>query len=171
MSISGKVRPGTKIVPFLWYVDNAEEAARFYTSLFPDSHVVSAANLPPDPPSGRSATVVEFTLAGHWFVAMSAGEYEPFNHAISLHVNCEDQAEIDRLWTALSDGGKAEECGWVKDRYGVSWQIMPASIGEMMKDSDHNRVKRVRAELLKMKKIDIATLERAYREAKSPVDA
>jgi len=171
MSISNNVRPGTKIVPFLWYVDNAEEAARFYASVFPDSRVTSVAKLPPDPPSERSVTVVEFRLAGHWFVAMSAGKFEPFNHAISLNVNCEDQAEIDRLWKALSDGGKPEECGWVRDRYGVSWQIVPASLGEMMKDPDRNRVKRVRAALLKMKKIDIAALERAYKDARAPVDA
>jgi predicted 3-demethylubiquinone-9 3-methyltransferase (glyoxalase superfamily) len=106
--------------------------------------------------------VVEFTLAGQPFIAMSAGPLDPFNHAISMMVNCADQAEIDRLWEALSEGGSVEQCGWLKDRYGVSWQIVPAEFGEMMKDEDKAKVRRVAEAMMKMVKFDIAGLRRAY---------
>jgi predicted 3-demethylubiquinone-9 3-methyltransferase (glyoxalase superfamily) len=106
--------------------------------------------------------VVEFTVAGQPFMAMSAGPLDPFNHAISLMVNCPDQAEVDRVWDALSDGGSVEQCGWLKDRYGVSWQIVPTEFGEMMKDKDKAKVRRVAEAMLKMVKLDIAGLRKAY---------
>ena len=153
-----------KITPFLWYADNAEEAARFYVSLLPDSRIDNVAILPADTPSGPegSVQVVEFTLAGQKFMAMKAGPLDPFNHAISLMIECEDQAEVDRLWAALSDGGSVEACGWLKDRYGVSWQIVPKVFGEMMKDKDRAKVRRVAEAMLNMVKFDIAALKAAY---------
>jgi predicted 3-demethylubiquinone-9 3-methyltransferase (glyoxalase superfamily) len=154
----------SKIVPFLWYADKAEEAAAFYVSLLPDSRVDSVTKMPADSPSGPagSVQVVEFTLAGQPFMAMNAGPLDPFNHAISFLVNCADQAEIDRLWAALSEGGSTEQCGWLKDRYGVSWQIVPTVLGEMMKDPDRVRAKRVTEAMLGMIKIDIDGLRRAF---------
>jgi predicted 3-demethylubiquinone-9 3-methyltransferase (glyoxalase superfamily)/predicted lactoylglutathione lyase len=158
-----KVTLDAKIVPHLWFVDQAVEAANFYVSLFPDSHVDSVTMIPADTPSGRSGTipVVELTLAGQQFQAISAGPLDPFNHAISFIVNCTDQAEVDRLWEALSAGGTIEQCGWLRDRYGVSWQIVPAVLGEMMKDPDRNRARRVAEAMLGMKKIDIRGLQNA----------
>jgi predicted 3-demethylubiquinone-9 3-methyltransferase (glyoxalase superfamily) len=154
----------SKIVPNLWYTGKAEEAAAFYASLLPNSRVDSVTALPADTPSGPagSVKVVEFTLMGQPFMAFSAGRLDPFNHAVSFMVQCDDQAEIDRLWAALSDGGKTEQCGWLKDRYGLFWQIAPRVLGEMMKDSDRPRAKRVAEAMLKMTKLDIAMLERAY---------
>jgi predicted 3-demethylubiquinone-9 3-methyltransferase (glyoxalase superfamily) len=120
--------------------------------------------LPVDSPSGPagSVRVVEFTLVGQPFMAISAGPLDTFNHSISFVVECDDQAEIDRLWAALSDGGKVEQCGWLKDRYGLSWQIVPASLGPMMKDPDRSRAKRVAEAMLKMIKLDIEGLQKAY---------
>ena len=154
----------SKIVPHLWFADKAVEAAKFYVTLFSDSRVDSVTSLPADTPSGPagSVQVVEFTLAGQQFLALNAGPLDPFNHAISFVVSCADQAEIDRYWEALSAGGTVEQCGWLKDRYGVSWQIVPAGFGEMMKDPDRNRAKRVAEAMLRMKKFDIAELRRAY---------
>src|SRR6478735_9709313 len=113
------------IVPHLWYTGQAEEAAAFYASLLPNSKVDSVTVLPADSPSGPagSVKVVEFTLMGQPFMAMSAGPLDPFNHAVSFVVQCDDQTEIDRYWNALLEGGKAEQCGWLKDRFGLSWQI------------------------------------------------
>ncbi|MGH9348022.1 MAG: VOC family protein [Vicinamibacterales bacterium] len=164
MSSTQKVTASAKIVPHLWFVANAVEAADFYVSLFPDSRVDSVTPIPADTPSGPagSVPVVEFTLAGQPFMAISAGPLDPFNHAISLMVNCDDQEEIDRLWDALSAGGAIEMCGWLKDRYGVSWQIVPTVLGEMMKDPDPARARRVTEAMLQMKKFDIARLEQAY---------
>ena len=164
MSSTQKVTASARIVPHLWFVDNAVEAANFYVSVFPDSRMDSVTPIPADTPSGPagSVPVVEFTLAGQPFMAISAGPLDSFNHAISLMVNCEDQAEIDRLWDALSAGGAIEMCGWLKDRYGVSWQIVPAVLGEMMKDPDRARARAVTEAMLQMKKFDIARLEQAY---------
>jgi predicted 3-demethylubiquinone-9 3-methyltransferase (glyoxalase superfamily) len=158
------ITPRAKITPHLWFDKEAVEAANFYVSLFPNSRVDRVTPVPADTPSGPagSVQVVEFTLAGQPFMAMSAGPLDPFNHAISLLVNCDNQAEIDRLWDALSAGGAIEQCGWLKDRYGVSWQIVPTVLGEMMKDSDRARARRVMEAMLQMKKLDIAGLEQAY---------
>ncbi len=153
----------SKIVPHLWFADKAVEATKFYVSLFPDSRVDSVTPIPADTPSGPagSVQVVEFTLAGQKFMAINAGPLEPFNHAISFMVNCADQAEVDRLWDALSAGGTIEQCGWLKDRYGLSWQIVPTALGELMRSADPGRAKRVMEAMLKMKKLDIAGLRRA----------
>jgi predicted 3-demethylubiquinone-9 3-methyltransferase (glyoxalase superfamily) len=153
-----------KIVPSLWYSEKAEEAVAFYVSLLPDSRIDSVTTLPADTPSGPagSVQVIEFTLSGQPFMAMNAGPLDPFNHAISLVVNCADQAEVDRLWDALSKDGTIEQCGWLKDRYGVSWQIVPTALGEMMKDRDVAKVRRVAQAMLRMVKLDIAGLRRAY---------
>ena len=154
----------SRIVPNLWYTEKAEEAAAFYASLLPNSKVDSITALPADSPSGPtgSVKVVEFTLMGQPFMAFSAGPLDAFNHSISFMVQCDDQAEIDRLWAALSEGGKIEQCGWLKDRYGLFWQIAPTVLGDMMKDSDRARAKRVAEAMLKMIKLDIEELKKAY---------
>jgi predicted 3-demethylubiquinone-9 3-methyltransferase (glyoxalase superfamily) len=153
-----------KIVPHFWFATGAREAAEFYVSLFADSRIDSAEPLPADTPSGPegSVDVIEFTLAGQPFMAITAGPLDEFNHSISFIVNCDDQAEIDRLWNAFADGGTKEECGWVRDRYGVCWQIVPTVLGAMMRDKDKSKVRRVTEAFLKMQKFDIAALERAY---------
>jgi predicted 3-demethylubiquinone-9 3-methyltransferase (glyoxalase superfamily) len=153
-----------KITPFLWYAREAEEAAGFYASIFPNSRVVRVSALPSESPSGPpgSVKIVEFELFGQSFVAMSAGPLDPFNHAVSFVVNCEDQAELDHYWNALLQGGSAEACGWLKDRYGVSWQITPTVLGRMMTDPDTAKAKRAADAMLKMVKLDIATLQAAF---------
>jgi predicted 3-demethylubiquinone-9 3-methyltransferase (glyoxalase superfamily) len=154
----------SKIVPHLWYSDKAEEAAGFYASVLPNSRVDSVTPLPADTPSGPagSVKVVEFTLMGQPFMAISAGPLDAFNHSISFMVQCDDQAEVDRLWAALSEGGKVERCGWLRDRYGLCWQITPTALGKMMKDPDRARAKRVAEAMLKMIKLDIEALQKAY---------
>jgi predicted 3-demethylubiquinone-9 3-methyltransferase (glyoxalase superfamily) len=154
-----------KISPFLWYASEAEEAANFYVSIFPNSRVTRVTTLPSESPSGPpgSVKVVEFELFGQSFVAMSAGPLDQFNHAISLAVTCADHDEIDRYWDGLlAGGGTTEACGWLRDRYGLSWQIVPAVMAEMMADPDRERAKRASDAMLKMVKFDIATLEEAY---------
>ena len=153
-----------KITSFLWYSTQAEEAAAFYASIFPDSRVERVVTLPSESPSGPpgSVKVVDFVLFGQRFVAMTAGPLDPFNHAVSFVVNCEDQAEIDRYWNALLDGGTPEQCGWLKDRFGLSWQIVPTVLGDMMADRDRAKAKRAADAMLKMVKLDIATLQSAY---------
>jgi predicted 3-demethylubiquinone-9 3-methyltransferase (glyoxalase superfamily) len=154
----------SRIIPSLWYSDKAEEAAAFYASLLPNSKVDSVTALPVDSPSGPagSVKVVEFTLLGQPFMAMSAGPLDDFNHAVSFIVECEDQREIDRLWQALGEGGTIEQCGWLRDRYGLCWQIVPKILGQMMKDPDRVRAKRVAEAMLGMVKLDVAGLRKAY---------
>ncbi|HEU4732211.1 MAG TPA: VOC family protein [Kofleriaceae bacterium] len=159
-------KPRTKIYTHLWYAKEAEEAARFYASVFPDSRVDRVTTLFSESPSGPpgSVKVVEFTLLGQRFQAMSAGPHHEFNDAISIVVECDDQAELDRYWNALIEGGgKPQACGWLIDRFGLRWQIVPAVLGEMMRDQDPVRSKRASDAMLKMVKLDIATLEKAYR--------
>jgi predicted 3-demethylubiquinone-9 3-methyltransferase (glyoxalase superfamily) len=156
----------SKIFTHLWYAKEAEEAARFYTSIFPESRVDRVTPLMSESPSGPpgSVKVVDFTLFGQRFQAISAGPHHEFNDAISLVVECDDQAELDRYWNALLEGGgKPQACGWLIDRFGVRWQIVPAILDEMMRDKDPARSKRVTDALLKMVKLDIAALEEAYR--------
>ena len=157
------VKRSSMIFPHLWFTKEAEEAAAFYASIFPDSRVERVTPLLVDSPSGPagSVKVVDFTLFGQRFQAMSAGPLDPFNHAISLVVTCDDQAELDRYWDALLQGGKAEACGWLKDRYGVSWQIVPAVMDELMRVDDPERAKRVSVAMMEMVKLDIATLQAA----------
>ncbi len=154
----------SSVVPHLWYTDKAEEAAAFYASLLPDSRVDSVTSLPADTPSGPagSVKVVEFTLVGRPFMAITAGPLDPLNHAVSFMINCSTQEEIDRLWDALSQGGTTEQCGWLKDRYGLCWQIVPEILGEMMKDRNRDRARRVTEAMLGMVKLDIAGLQKAY---------
>jgi predicted 3-demethylubiquinone-9 3-methyltransferase (glyoxalase superfamily) len=153
-----------KITPFLWYAKEAEEAALFYTSIFPDSRITRISTLPSESPSGppESVKVVEFALFGQSFAAMSAGRMEPFNHAISLVVDCDDQPEVDRYWNALLQGGTPEACGWLRDRYGVSWQIVPSALFTMMADPDRAKAKRATDAMLKMVKLDLPTLQAAF---------
>ena len=153
-----------KITPHLWYAKEAEEAARFYASIFPDSRVDRVTPLPADTPSGPAGSVelVEFTLCGQAFLAIGAGPLDPFNHAISFVVHCDDQAELDRYWNALQQGGAVEQCGWLKDKYGVSWQIVPTILEQMMTDPDRARARRAAEAMLKMVKLDIAGLKAAY---------
>ena len=156
-----------KISPFLWYTDKAEEAARFYASVLPNSSVDHVMRMPSESPSGPpgSVVVVQFTLMGQPFNAMSAGPLDPFNHAISFMIECEDQAEIDKYWDALGAGGSIEQCGWLRDRYGVCWQILPKVLAEMMSEPDKARAKRVSDAMLKMVKIEIAGLKAAAQAA------
>ena len=155
-----------KIFPFLWYAREAEEAARFYASIFPNSSVDRVTALQSESPSGPpgSVKVVQFTLMGQPFQAMTAGPHDEFNDAVSIMVLCEDQAEIDRYWNALlQSGGKPVACGWLNDRYGLRWQIVPAVMEQMMADKDTARSKRVTDAMMQMVKFDIAALEKAYK--------
>ena len=159
-------KASTKIFPFLWYATEAEEAAKFYTSIFPDSRVDRVTSLMSESPSGPpgSVKVVDFTLFGQRFQAMTAGPHHDFNDAISLVVLCDDQAELDTYWNALlKGGGKEQACGWLMDKYGLRWQIVPARFVEMMADKDPARSKRVTDAMLRMVKFDISALEAAYR--------
>ena len=154
-----------KIIPHLWYTKEAEEAAGFYASIFPNSRVDRVTALQSDSPSGPpgSVKVVEFTLFGQPFMAISAGPLDAFNHSISFVVNCDDQSEVDRYWDALlAGGGSVEQCGWLKDKYGLSWQIVPTVLGTMMTDPDKAKAKRAGDAMLKMVKLDIAKLEAAF---------
>lgn len=158
-----RARP--KIFTHLWYATGAEEAAAFYASIFPDSRVERVTPLLTESPSGPpgSVKIVDFTLLGQRFQAITAGPHDDFNDAISIVVLCDDQAELDRYWNALLDGGRAQACGWLIDRYGLRWQIVPAAMDEWMSDTDPARSKRVSDAIMSMIKLDIATLERAYR--------
>jgi len=153
-----------KITPFLWYAKDAEEAAAFYASIFPDSRVTRVTAMQSESPSGPpgSVKVVDFVLFGQPFVAMTAGPLDPFNHAVSFVVNCKDQAEVDRYWNALLQGGSPEACGWLKDRYGLSWQIVPTVLFEMMASPDKAKSKRASDAMMKMVKLDIAALQAAF---------
>jgi predicted 3-demethylubiquinone-9 3-methyltransferase (glyoxalase superfamily) len=158
-------KPSAKIYTFLWYAKDAEGAAKFYASIFPDSRVDRVTSMLSDSPSGPpgSVKVVDFTLFGQRFQAMTAGPHHDFNDAISIVVECDNQAELDRYWNALIEGGgQAVACGWLNDRYGVRWQIVPRVLNEMMRDKDPARSKRVTDAMMKMVKLDIAALERAY---------
>ena len=153
-----------KIIPFLWYAQEAEEAAKFYASIFPDSRIERIYTLPVESPSGPpgSVKVVEFLLFGQKLIAMSAGPLDPFNHAVSFVVNCDTQQELDRSWNALLDGGSAEACGWLKDRYGLCWQIVPTDLDDLMADPDPAKAKRTAEAMMKMVKFDIAALKAAH---------
>ena len=155
-----------KIFPFLWYAKEAEQAAKFYASIFPDSRVDRVTTMQSESPSGPpgSVKVVDFTLFGQPFQAMTAGPHHEFNDAVSMVVVCEDQAELDRYWAALLEGGgKPQACGWLIDRFGLRWQIVPAVLEKMMQDRDPARSKKATDAMLQMVKLDIAALEKAYR--------
>jgi predicted 3-demethylubiquinone-9 3-methyltransferase (glyoxalase superfamily) len=154
-----------KIRPCLWFDGVAEEAAQFYTALIPDSRIESIDRSAADNPSGAKGTVlaVNFTLAGHSYIALNGGPDFKFNEAISLSIDCESQAEVDRYWYALlADGGEESVCGWLKDKYGLSWQVIPRQLPRMLASRDRAAAERAMQAMLKMVKIDIVELERAY---------
>jgi len=153
----------TDITPCLWFDSNAEEAVNFYVSLFPDSHVDHVGRAPSDYPGGHAGNVllIEFTLAGRPFQALNGGPYFQFSEAISLSVSAGDQADVDRWYNALSAVPEAEQCGWVKDRYGLSWQIVPRVLARLLADPDPARARRAFAAMMEMKRLDIAAIERA----------
>lgn len=152
-----------KVRPCLWFDGEALEAAEFYVSLLPDSQIDGVMRSPADTPSGPQGTVltVEFTLGGMKFIGLNGGPEFPFSEAVSFEILCEDQAEVDRLWSALSEGGSEGPCGWLKDRWGLSWQIIPKRLGELLDDEDSDRARRAMEAMLQMSKIEIAELERA----------
>lgn len=154
-----------KVTQHLWFEKDMEAAVRFYTSTVPGSTLGRIWPLPADSPSGPagSVRVAEFSIGDQNYMAIEAGPLDPFNHAFSVMVECDDQAEVDRLWDALREGGSTEQCGWLKDRWGLSWQIAPKRLGALMTDPDPAKVKRVAEAMLKMVKLDIAGLEAAAR--------
>ena len=151
-----------KITPWLWFDTEGEEAAQFYTAVFPNSKIghVSRYGSAGPRPEGTVMTV-SFSLDGQDFVALNGGPHYTFNEAVSFMVPCESQGDVDRYWSALSEGGEEGPCGWLKDRYGVSWQIVPKRLEELLGDPDREKAQRVMAEMLKMGKIEVAELERA----------
>ena len=154
----------SKIAPCLWFDGEAEEAANFYVSLLPGSRIDRVQRNVTDSPAGKAGTVlvVAFTLAGQRFLALNGGTRFEYTHAISFQIDCADQAEVDRLWDKLSAGGSPVQCGWLKDRYGVSWQIVPSILPKLLADPDQAKAKRVMEALMKMIKLDIAGLQRAF---------
>lgn len=154
----------SRITPCLWYDGQAEEAADFYVSLLPDSRIDRVMRSPADNPSTPEGAVltVEFTLAGQSYFALNGGPLFHFTEAVSFMIACDDQAEVDRLWDALTaDGGSPSQCGWLKDRFGMSWQIVPRRLMELMNSPDPDRARRVMQAMMEMGKIDIAAIERA----------
>ena len=155
-----------QVTPFLWFEKEAEQAVRFYVSLLPDSRLDGITTMPADSPSGPagSVKVLDFTLAGQPYVAMEAGRLDPFNHAVSLLIPCDHQSEIDRLWEShLKNGGVAQQCGWLKDRWGLYWQITPRILFEMMRSPDRAAGKRAMEAMMKMEKLDIFVLQKAFK--------
>lgn len=153
------------IAPCLWFDGKAEEAANFYTSLFPDSRVDKVVRAAAENPSTHAGEVltVEFTVAGSRYIGLNGGPDFPFTEAISLYVDCKDQAEVDHYWDALMQGGGSPGvCGWLKDRFGVSWQVIPRQLNEMLESSDRPAAARAMEAMLKMEKIEVETLREAY---------
>jgi len=153
----------TRITPFLWFDHQAEEAANFYTSIFKNSKRGTVMRYGEEGP-GPKGTVMSttFELEGQEFIALNGGPMFTFSPAISFFVKCDTQAEVDHFWEKLSAGGEIQPCGWLKDRYGVSWQIVPTVLGEMLADEDPEKAGRVMRAMLQMKKLDIEGLKRAY---------
>jgi predicted 3-demethylubiquinone-9 3-methyltransferase (glyoxalase superfamily) len=151
-----------KITPCLWFDTEGEDAAKFYTSIFPSSKIVEVARYGSAGPRAEGTVMtVAFELDGQPFIALNGGPDFRFNEAISLTVDCENQSEVDRYWDALTDGGEPGPCGWLKDRFGVSWQVVPKILNELIADPDREKSQRVMAAMLKMGKIEIAELEQA----------
>jgi predicted 3-demethylubiquinone-9 3-methyltransferase (glyoxalase superfamily) len=153
------------ITPFLWFDSNAEEAIQFYVSIFNNSKIVSLRRWGKEGP-GPEGTVMTgtFQLEGQEFMALNGGPHFKFTEAISLFVSCETQEEVDELWEKLSRGGSVQQCGWLKDKYGLSWQIIPTALGEMLDDPDPDKSQRVMAAMMQMVKIDVEGLKRAYEQ-------
>ena len=155
-----------KITPFLWYDTQAEEAANFYTSIFANSKVTGVTRYGDAGPGPKgTAMSVTFQLEGQEFFALNGGPMFTFSPAISFFVNCETQGEVDALWEKLSAGGEKQRCGWLKDKYGVSWQVIPTTLGRLLHDKDAAKSQRVMQAMMKMDKIDMAGLEHAYAQA------
>lgn len=157
-----------KITPFLWFNDQAEEAVKFYVSLFKNSKIKTITRYGEEGAkvSGRpkgSVMTVSFQLDGQTFMALNGGPHFKFTEAISFVVNCETQQEVNKMWKKLSKGGEEGQCGWLKDKYGVSWQIVPTALGKLLQNKDSEKSKRVMDKLLKMKKLDIQVLKQAFR--------
>lgn len=155
----------SKVTPCLWFNRDAEEAAQFYVSLMPDSKILKVQRSPADNPSGKegSVLVVEFTLGGQRMVALNGGMKMEYTHALSLQIDCEDQAQVDHIWNAiLAHGGKEEQCGWIRDRWGVAWQVVPRAIFQFLSSPDAAAARRAMQAMLKMVKLDVATLQRAF---------
>jgi predicted 3-demethylubiquinone-9 3-methyltransferase (glyoxalase superfamily) len=151
-----------KITPFLWFNDKAEEAVNFYTSVFENSRVK---NVMRNPGAGDAVLGLDFELEGQEFMALNGGPQFTFTPAISLFVHCSTQAEVDELWEKLSEGGRIEQCGWLQDRYGLSWQIVPDRLGELLRDPDREKAGRVMQAMMGMKKLNIRELEEAANRA------
>jgi predicted 3-demethylubiquinone-9 3-methyltransferase (glyoxalase superfamily) len=152
-----------KITPFLWFDDNAEEAMNFYTTIFKNSRIVSVSRYGDAGPGPKGSVMTgTFELEGQRFMALNGGPLFKFNESISFFVNCETQQEVDELWEKLSAGGQESRCGWLKDKFGVSWQIIPSVLGQLLGDKDPAKSKRVMQAMLQMQKIDIAGLKRAH---------
>jgi predicted 3-demethylubiquinone-9 3-methyltransferase (glyoxalase superfamily) len=155
----------SKISPCLWFVKDAEQAANFYVSLVPDSRIDRVQRSPVDTPSGKAGEVlvVSFTLAGQSFIGLNGGSAVPYTNAVSFTIHCDDQGEVDRLWDALTaDGGKPVQCGWLNDRWGVPWQIVPNGFMELLADSGGEGAKRAMTAMMGMVKLDLAALKKAY---------
>ena len=158
-------KPKQKITPFLWFDHQAEEAVGFYTSIFKDSKVGTVTRYGEAGPGPKgSVMTMAFELDGQGFVALNGGPQYPFTPAISFVINCESQKEVDHYWNTLSAGGQEIQCGWLRDKYGVSWQVVPTVLIDLLHDKDSARAQRVMKAMLQMKKIDIARLEEAYRQ-------
>jgi predicted 3-demethylubiquinone-9 3-methyltransferase (glyoxalase superfamily) len=154
-----------KIMPFLWFDDKAEEAMKFYASIFKNSKIGSITRYGQGGPGPKGAVMsCTFQLEGQEFMALNGGPQFTFSPAISFFVNCETQEEVDELWEKLSSGGKKERCGWLKDKYGLSWQIIPTTLGNLLSDPDTEKSNRVMKAMLQMDKIDIARLQQAYQQ-------
>lgn len=151
-----------KITPFLWFDTQAEEAAKLYTSLFKNSSIGKISRYPPGVPGQEGKVMtVEFKLDGQDFIALNGGPHYSFTPAVSMFIKCETQAEVDKLWDALSEGGKIDQCGWLRDKFGLSWQVVPNGLQELLQDKDPGRAQRAVAAMMQMKKLDIAALEEA----------
>jgi predicted 3-demethylubiquinone-9 3-methyltransferase (glyoxalase superfamily) len=154
-----------KITPFLWFDNQAEEAMNFYVSLFANSRILNVSRYAEGGPgSDETVMTATFQLDGQEFMALNGGPLFKFTEAISLFVNCETQEEVDELWEKLSEGGEKSQCGWLKDKYGLSWQIIPTALGQMLGDKDPQKAQNVMQAMLQMTKIDIAALRRAYEQ-------
>lgn len=151
-----------KITPFFWFEEQAEDAANYYINVFPNSRINSIAYYPKDSPGPEGKVmVINFELDGQNFTALNGGSVFQINEAISFVIDCQDQAEVDHYWEKLSDGGEQSQCGWLKDKYGVTWQVVPRQLGGLMSDSNPDKVYRVNQAMLKMTKLDIAKLQAA----------
>jgi predicted 3-demethylubiquinone-9 3-methyltransferase (glyoxalase superfamily) len=157
-----------KITPFLWFDDQAEEAVNFYTSIFKNSRIGSISRYGEEGPGGKGKVMTAtFQLGGQEFMALNGGPVFTFSPAISFFVNCETQEEVDELWEKLSEEGEKGQCGWLKDKFGVSWQIVPTILGELLNDPDAEKASRVTKAMLQMNKLDIKILKQAYEQGQA----